>query len=37
MKKVVIVAGVIAAAWLAMIGFGYYIIQSISQLLDNDD
>ena len=37
MKKVVVVVGVIAASWLAVIGVGYYIIQSISQLLDNDD
>lgn len=36
MKKFGVVVGVIAAAWLAVIGVGYLIVRSISGLLEND-
>lgn len=37
MKKFVVVAGVIGACWLAVLGAGYVIIRSISALLELDD
>jgi hypothetical protein len=37
MKKLLVVAGVIAAFWLAVIGAGYAIIYSVNVLLESDD
>lgn len=36
-KKLGVVAGVIAAFWLATIGVGYLIVRAISGLLELDD